>query len=177
MRLYIDMDGTMTEYRPEATIEDYMTDGFYASLAPSELAGFFNELATHDDLEVYVLSIYILPPALEEKNAWLDYWCPNIDDAHRLILPAGTDKALAIEQITGRDLCRDDVLIDDHTPNLISWSNSGGRAIKWLNGINGYGNRYSGERIGDVKELKNAIMSQSRECHLSTLHKNHERVR
>ena len=140
MRLYVDMDGTMTEYRTAATLDDYMTEGFYESLKPTELAAYCNTLArTREDLEVYVLSIYILPPALKEKNEWLDCWCPNIDEAHRIILPNGSDKAKAIAQRTGKRLGRDDVLIDDHTPNLLSWKRSGGRAIKWLNGINGFG--------------------------------------
>ena len=42
--------------------------------------------------------------------------------------------------------------------NLIAWRKSGGRAIKWLNGVNGYGKRYSGERIGDVFHLRNALI-------------------
>ncbi len=159
MRLYVDMDGTMTEYRTAATLEDYMTDGFYASLAPTELAAFFDHMAySRPDAEVFVLSVYILPAALREKNDWLDRWCPHIDRAHRIIIPSGTDKAAAIEERTGRDLGRDDVLIDDHTPNLIAWRKSGGRAIKWLNGVNGYGKRYSGERIGDVFHLRNALI-------------------
>ncbi|MBO6268583.1 MAG: hypothetical protein J6M58_02980 [Clostridium sp.] len=158
MRLYVDMDGTMTEYRTAATLDDYMTEGFYESLKPTELAAYCNTLArTREDLEVYVLSIYILPPALKEKNDWLDHWCPHIDEAHRIILPNGSDKAMAIAQRTGKRLGRDDVLIDDHTPNLLSWKRSGGRAIKWLNGINGFGKRYTGERIGDIRHLEEVL--------------------
>lgn len=157
MNVYIDMDGTLTEYRPDATLADYMSDGFYESLMPSKLAGYANELATREDLDVYVLSIYILPPAYQEKQAWLDYWCPNIDAAHRLILPAGTDKAAAIEEITGQELGQYDVLIDDHTPNLLSWERSGGRGIKWLNEVNGLGKTFNGERIGDIDTLDAAL--------------------
>ena len=88
-------------------------------------------MRSHPEIEVHVLSAYLTdsPYALSEKNAWVDAYLPELDAAHRIFVPNGSDKR---EWVGG--VREDDVLLDDYTQNLLRWQPS--RAIKLINAIN-----------------------------------------
>ncbi len=134
-RLFIDMDGTLAEFKNVDTLETLYEKGYFEKLQPQVTVVEAVRLIVQQcpDIEVFVLSAVLSdsPYALEEKNTWLDMYLPEIDAAHRLFPACGTDKKEAIEgEITERDF-----LLDDYTKNLNDWEPPA-RGIKLLNGIN-----------------------------------------
>jgi len=163
MALFFDMDGTLTIYNVDATLADYKTPGYYLRLAPTELAGYVNNLAVEETDEVYISSgCHPQSTAMVEKDQWNDDYVPNVDRAHRLYVPYGESKASFAEAVLQRPLTRDDILVDDHTPNLIQWEEAGGTGIKWLNTINGLHGRFKGHRTGTVPGLESILMRRRR---------------
>ena len=135
-RLFVDMDGTLTVFTPVDELETLYQKGYFSNLAPHEnVIKAIKEIILHhsDIVEVYSLSAYLTDSdyALQEKNEWLDGDVPEIDQAHRIFVPCGSDKK---EGVPG-GVQYNDFLLDDFTQNLIDWP-SPGRGIKLLNGIN-----------------------------------------
>lgn len=146
-RIFIDMDGVLCEYRPEASVDDMMQNGYFASLKPrKEMLDAVKGLIKFGKYDVYVLSAVIAECAEQskfEKNEWLDRYIPEIGSSHRIFTLCGTNKADAVESITLTD-----ILLDDHSPNLEAWINAGGKAIKVLNECNGMNGTFvTGPRI------------------------------
>ncbi len=133
-RLFVDMDGTLAEFKPVTYEEQLFEKNYFANLKPfKNVVNAVREIIKNsDDIEVFILSAYLTDSkyALDEKNEWLDRYVPEIDAAHRLFVPCGSDKREAIE-----NLCQDDYLLDDYTVNLIQWDPPGS-AIKLINDIN-----------------------------------------
>ena len=83
------------------------------------------------EIEVYILSAVLSDSsyAIEEKNAWLDKYLPEVDVEHRIFPPCGQDKKQYVS------IKEKDFLLDDYTHNLNLWQPPA-RGIKLLNGIN-----------------------------------------
>ena len=159
INVYFDLDGTLAEWRAAASFSDLLKKGYFRSLAPTPLARYANELREKkDNVDSYTLSAYIPESyAHDEKNEWVDEYAPNIDPAHRIFVCDGVCKADFVIEALNRPLTENDVLVDDHTPNLTAWKKAGGKSIKWLNGINGVGGTFDGPRTGDIEELDHLI--------------------
>lgn len=164
-RVFIDMDGVLCEYRPEAKITDMMSSGYFASLAPrSEMVEAVKGLIKLDQFDVYVLSAVISECAEQskrEKMKWLDKYIPEIDAYHRFFTICGTSKSEAI-----KDLSSNDILLDDHSPNLNEWIEAGGKAIKILNEYNGLNGTFvTGPRlkINSTSMLRRALLNVIRQ--------------
>ena len=164
-RVFIDMDGVLCEYRPEAKITDMMSSGYFASLAPrSEIVEAVKGLIKLDQFDVYVLSAVISECAEQskrEKMKWLDKYIPEIDAYHRFFTTCGTSKSEAI-----KDLSSNDILLDDHSPNLNEWIEAGGKAIKILNEYNGLNGTFvTGPRlkIKSTSMLRRALLDVIRQ--------------
>lgn len=146
-RVFVDMDGVLAEYLPEATESDMARKGFFRALMPrEEMISSVKALIRTKEAEVFVLSAvspHWAERVMREKNEWLDEYLPEIDAEHRIFALVGDNKADYVKDIT-----ENDVLLDDHSPNLKAWAASGGKAIKVLNGINGKGGTFvTGPRI------------------------------
>ena len=132
-RLFVDMDGTLTEFLPQESMAPRYEKGYFRNLPPHEnvVAAIRCLLSAHPEIEVHILSAYLTdsPYALAEKNAWVDNYLPELDVSHRLFVPNGSDKRACIG-----DVREDDVLLDDYTKNLLRWQPS--RAVKLINAIN-----------------------------------------
>lgn len=154
MRVYFDMDGTIAKWR-DVPVEETRKPGYYADLEPEvELLDFMRDAMKCGE-NIYILSSYYTDTrALLEKKKWLDKYLPEIDSAHCLFVPYGKNKAEFIEAMLHRKLCVEDILIDDHTPNLHRWEEAGGIGVKWLNEINGNNGRFEGARVGSAAELR-----------------------
>ena len=164
-RVFIDMDGVLCEYRPEAKITDMMSSGYFASLAPrSEMVESVKGLIKLDQFDVYVLSAVILECAEQskrEKMKWLDKYIPDIDAYHRFFTICGTSKSEAI-----KDLSSNDMLLDDHSPNLNEWIEAGGKAIKILNKYNGLNGTFVTRprlKINSTSMLRRALLDVVRQ--------------
>jgi len=90
--------------------------------------------AGHD---VYILTK--IPPETPflavDKVDWLRDNLPEINEDHIII--ATSDKAELIKVITEVSCLNENmILIDDYNPNLEDWIAAGGKAIKYINGLN-----------------------------------------
>lgn len=145
-RLFIDMDGTLAVFKPVDQLETLYEQGYFENLEPHEnvLAAVKNIISEHPDIEVHILSAYLTdsPYALQEKNAWLNRYLPEIDQEHRVFVACGSDKK---EGIQG-GIRSNDFLLDDYTVNLNDWQPPA-RGIKLLNAINHTRGSWEHDRI------------------------------
>ena len=158
-RLFVDLDGTLAVFTPVEQIETLYQKGYFQNLKPygNALEGLKLYMKNHPKTEVYILSSVLSDSkyALQEKQAWLDRYLPQIDRDHRLFPPCGKNKA---DHVPG-GIKKTDILIDDHTENLFAWQAAGGIGVKMMNGINGSKGRWQ-ERRFDAHGLPEAISRQ-----------------
>lgn len=134
-RLFVDMDGTLATFTRVDRLETLYEKGYFLNLRPLDnvMLAVKHILNNNPDIEVYILSAFLTdsPYALDEKNRWLDKYLPEIDAAHRIFPPCGTDK----KEYIPNGIRPTDCLLDDYTHNLTLWQPPA-RGIKVLNGIN-----------------------------------------
>lgn len=140
--LYVDLDGTLAEWRTDKQEKDTYEEGYFFYLNP-----YIQVLtAIHGILELYpkMITVKILsavhtdnPYAIPDKNRWVDKYIPNIRKENRIFVPYGQDKT----QYCG-GISQDDFLLDDFNKNLQAWQSKGGTPIKLLNGINSDSSTY-----------------------------------
>ena len=134
-RMFVDMDGTLAVFHPVECLETLYEPGYFQNLEPLEnvVEAVRKIVWGHPEIEVYVLSAVLSDSryALEEKNAWLDRYLPEIDADHRIFPPCGENK---LEYVPD-GICGTDYLLDDYTHNLALWEPPA-KGIKLLNGIN-----------------------------------------
>lgn len=159
-RLFVDMDGTLAEFRKMDTLEKLYEEGYFRNLRPfpAMVEAIQNLQRKHSGLEIFILSSVLAdsPYALHEKNAWLNEYLPGIDEGHRIFPPCGTDKK---EYVPG-NMTEADFLLDDYTKNLRAWGNPQ-TGIKVLNGINGIHGTWHGNTVSvyqPAETIKSAIV-------------------
>lgn len=159
-RLFVDMDGTLAEFKTVDTLETLYEKDYFINLKPNEnVLGAIKQLIADNDIDVYILSAYLTDSryALEEKNAWLDKYLPELPQEKRLFVPCGTDKSVAVPGL----IRPDDYLLDDYTKNLSEWEPPA-RGIKLINGINHTNGTWQGDKIQfthSPEEISNMISS------------------
>lgn len=132
-KVYFDMDGTLAEWRPAASMEELLTPGYFASLAPHK-----HVVALAKDLlmlgyPVAILSAVLGPQQEREKREWLmREFGDLLSELTVVFVPCGANKSRYVD-------ARGAVLLDDHSPNLWQWHAAEGIAIKAINQINGSG--------------------------------------
>lgn len=145
-RLFVDMDGTLAVFTPVDELEALYQKGYFLNLKPQEkvVEAVRYIIKNHPEIGVYSLSAYLSDSqyALSEKNEWLDRNLPEIDEAHRIFCPCGSDKK---EYVPG-GIRESDHLLDDYNKNLNEWEPAG-RGIKLLNPINHTRGSWQGDRI------------------------------
>ena len=159
-RLYVDMDGTLAEFKVVTYEEQLFEERYFADLKPQEnvVKAIKDIIENNPEIEVFVLSAYLTDSnyALKEKNEWHDRYIPEIQRAHRVFVPCGTDKKAVIA-----DLSKSDYLLDDYTKNLNDWEPPA-RGVKLLNNINNTHGTWQGDRLDfnrDPKSLAESIVS------------------
>ncbi len=143
MRIYVDMDGVTAKFE-KASLEEMYADGFFLSrkVVPNVI-DCLEKLSRAFDVELYILSAVISDRAREEKIAWNKENVPFIPLNHQLYPPYGENKATYLKE-KGLEIGKDDILIDDFSPNLHSWPGIG---IKIYNGINGTHGTWQGYSV------------------------------
>ncbi len=134
--LFVDMDGVLCEYHTDVSPKQLMAKGYFSSLKPREKTlQAVKGLLAYPEYDIFILSSVIkecCEQSKAEKNEWLNKYLPEIPHNHRIFPLCGSDKAAAVKNIG-----KNDILIDDHSPNLFLWTKAGGTGIKVLNECNG----------------------------------------
>lgn len=162
-RLFVDMDGTLTEWRTlKFNIDKYEdkdkvqnqlhyllnTPGYFYSLKPHQnIIDAIKQMIQEDKVDIYVLSC-VLPNTEKgspkrEKIAWLRKYLPELEESHYIFVPDGKNK---VDYIPCGQMSTD-YLFDDYSLNLHRWDRSGQTAIKYLNGKNGTKGTFQGNKI------------------------------
>ena len=133
-RIFIDMDGTLAEWRDIKSNSELYEKGYYESLKPNNFLLEEVKNLIKEGKDIYILSSFLSDSnyALKEKNLWLNKYLPELPIQKRIFVPYGDVKYKYLpSKITAFDY-----LVDDHTKNLLDWKDAGGTGIKFLNGIN-----------------------------------------
>ena len=151
-RLFVDMDGTLTKFIPQDSVNALYYKGYFLNLPPQEnvVEAVKIIVKEYPEIEVFVLTAFLADSgyAYMEKKAWLDAVLPQIDVAHRIFVPNGSDKKEYVHNFSNTD-----VLLDDHTPNLNKWAPA--RGIKLINDINNKNGSWKGEKVSyDMEPLQ-----------------------
>ncbi len=144
-RLFVDMDGTLAEFKNVDTLETLYEKDYFLNLRPNNnVLEAVRKLINDKSIDVYVLSAYLPDSryALDEKNAWLDKYLPELPQEKRLFVQCGKDKSTVVPG----HIKPDDYLLDDYTKNLSEWEPPA-RGIKLINGINHTNGTWQGDKI------------------------------
>lgn len=148
-KLFVDLDGTLAEWRAAAGYEDLFRKEYFSSLKPHEHVVEALELLNQDeDIEIFILSAYLTESkyALREKNQWVSQHVPSIGPGRRLYVPQGITKPDYVAALVG-DVDASYILLDDYSKNLHEWQAAGGTGIKLMNGINGTVGTWKGSAV------------------------------
>lgn len=147
MKLMIDMDGTLAEWKSGSSPEELLERGYFLNLRPLSSVLAVRMLAGMAD--IYILSAVIPHSrhARMEKMEWLHEHLPEISDDHILFSVDGMSKREFAEEHFGR-VTKYDILLDDYSRNLDDWSRAG-TSVKFLNGINGSSGRQYRHFVSD----------------------------
>lgn len=164
--LFIDMDGTIAEWKTGATLEEVRQPRYSFELGVNgntikALDLIYKEAKKYGSFDVYILSaVFFDTTALEDKNGWLDKFCPYIQQDHRLFVPCGENKAEFVMNKLQTQLS-ECYLLDDYSSNLKQWKEAGGHPIKMFNRINGKSMSYAGGYTCswlDPEQMKNDVL-------------------
>ena len=103
-KLFVDLDGTLAEWRAAAGYEDLFRKEYFSSLKPHEHVVEALELLNQDeDIEIFILSAYLTESkyALREKNQWVSQHVPSIGPGRRLYVPQGITKPDYVAALVG----------------------------------------------------------------------------
>lgn len=160
-RLFVDLDGTVAEWREVKEFEELYEPGYFSSLRPYQQVIDAIRLAKEslEDIEVYTLSAIVpdSPYAVHEKTDWIERHMPFVQHHHQLFTAYGEPKTAFIPG----GIRSSDVLLDDYTVNLMEWSKYA-KAIKLLNGINGTKGTWKGpcvSRYAPASVIAETILS------------------
>lgn len=145
-RLFVDMDGTLAVFKNVDHLEQLLEQGYFLNLEPQEqvVDAVKEIISSHPDIEVYIMSSVLSDSkyAVEEKNAWLNKYLPEIPMDHRIFPPCGDNKLDYVPD----GIRTSDCLLDDYTKNLVLWEPPA-KGIKLLNGINHTHGSWKGNKL------------------------------
>ena len=155
-RIFVDMDGTLAEWKEIESTDILYEKGYYENLKPNEFLLQVIKGLVKKGEDIYILSSFLNDSkyALEEKNNWLDKYLPELSKDKRIFIKYGDNKAL----FAPNGVSKFDYLIDDYTKNLFEWKDVGGIAIKFLNGINNKSKQWQGLNVKHNNELYEDLM-------------------
>lgn len=170
INIYCDIDGVLTYFRKQDSLETVATKGYSLTLEPQESTlDMLRALNNDGRFNVRTLGAVLNKDAEADKNKWLDTY--GLSDISRIFVPYGANKREYIEP-TGTI----NILIDDFTENLINWNMYSEPekvfiGIKYYNDINGTRGRWVGgyniHYLMSEVEKKNIIAGIAMETYYS----------
>ena len=133
--------------------------GYFYDLMPYQNVVDFAKLLIKQGYDVRICSCAPTKRAISDKKFWLEDFIPEIKNtkyhAGYLFIEdgQGKDKALKISDLNSEDTFH--VLIDDHTPNCVGFTEAllargaYGCAIKMFNEVNGKNGRWQGDSLSN----------------------------
>lgn len=152
MRIFVDLDGVLPvflnstprqraseKYWRELPAQQEVIDALKYVMETWERHG--NSFYDRTSLEFYILSKYPHNNARKGKEKWIEKHLPFFKKENIILLPYEMAKEVLIRPINT------DLLLDDYSPNLVTWESFGGKAVKVMNGINGTNGTWKGDKI------------------------------
>lgn len=129
---YVDMDGCIVKWNPDASLEDTFKPGYFANREPDlKLILTIKRLIAAGQEVVVLTAVYEDDHSRQDKLIWLKKY--GLENVKVIFVPYGKRKIDYID--TTNCIC---ILIDDFSKNLFEWvSNDFCYGIKYMNGING----------------------------------------
>lgn len=135
IRVFVDMDGTLAEFKSVSKIEELFEEGYFLNLKPLDnMVTAIRELNQNPNYNIYILSSVLEQSkyAHHEKMEWLGSYIPEITPNQVIFSVCGQNKT----DFVPNGIKSTDILLDDYNLNLNEWMQEGGKPIKVLNGIN-----------------------------------------
>lgn len=152
-RLYIDMDGTLAQFRPVEKVEELLEPGYFLNLEPNmQLINAVRNLFEGSFFDgMYILSAIPRKSvfAKTEKMKWLQTYLPEFDEEHMLFPFCDEPKSFAVDE--NSIFPKSFFLLDDYNKNLYDWMSRGGTAIKFLNGVNNSSKKWTGAVVSNTE--------------------------
>lgn len=159
MRLFIDMDGVVAKWGTITSQNDLYSEGYFLNCIPEDTLIEEIKLLIKSGIKVYPTTHFLDSKyAYNEKRMWLKKHISAIPESNYILVPYGRDKAEFINRLSNFEkINSNDILLDDHSPNLFSWERAGGTGIKFMNGINGNNGTWKGRKIGKSCDFPNSL--------------------
>lgn len=148
LAIYFDFDGTLAEFKESATEEEMKKKSYFYDLMPQEnVVKAAKDAKQHKGWEIYGLTCSLGKQATRDKNFWREDFIPEISKSRFIVVP-DKDRANKYHYIPTKDAQNiKNILVDDHTPNLIEWEKAGGIGIKVMTKDNGKEGKWQGKVI------------------------------
>lgn len=162
INLFLDLDGTLAKFNSKRNALKRFDNeiGFFANLKPYKYIEFVNELATKENINVYVISATPNSQADFDKTTWINKYLNKIPQQNICFSRLGENKAKVIKDKLNITIDNNCLLLDDYTKNLIEWENLNGIGIKRITSkADNSTKKWQGLCLKDLRQLSSLIMS------------------
>jgi len=162
INLFLDLDGTLAKFNSKRNALKRFDNeiGFFANLKPYKYIEFVNELATSENVNVYVISATPNEQADKDKLVWIRKYLNNIKEENICFSRLNENKAKVIKDKLNITIDNNCLLLDDYTKNLIEWQNLNGIGIKRITSkADNSTKKWQGLCLKDLRQLSSLLMS------------------
>lgn len=162
INLFLDLDGTLAKFNSKRNALKRFDNeiGFFANLKPYKYIEFVNELATKENVNVYVISATPNEQADKDKLVWIKKYLNQINDKNICFCRLNENKAKVIKDKLNITIDNNCLLLDDYTKNLIEWQNLNGIGIKRITSKADNSRKlWKGHCLKDLRQLSILINS------------------
>lgn len=162
INLFLDLDGTLAKFNSKRNALKRFDNeiGFFANLKPYKYIEFVNELATKENVNVYIISATPNEQADKDKLIWIKKYLNQINEKNICFCRLNENKAKVIKDKLNITIDNNCLLLDDYTKNLIEWQNFNGIGIKRITSkADNSTKKWQGLCLKDLRQLSSLIMS------------------
>ena len=115
INLFLDLDGTLAKFNSKRNALKRFDNeiGFFANLKPYKYIEFVNELATKENVNVYVISATPNEQADKDKLVWIKKYLNQINDKNICFCRLNENKAKVIKDKLNITIDNNCLLLDD----------------------------------------------------------------